>query len=212
MLNIYLIRHGQSVNNTQPEIIGGRSNETPLTLKGIHQATLLGRSFFQRKIIFDKMYSSRALRAIQTATLVSKEINFPIEKITQTNELLELDQGKWQGEKRKKIYDPSTIYEIETSNGHHRPPKGESQRDVEQRMFSWIDKAILENEKKDMTIGIFGHGTAFKCLLRRILDMSSIMTVKVSIDNTSVTHLRYNSRGWHLEFLNNTGHLLGECK
>lgn len=60
MLDIYLIRHAESEMNNNRHLIGGRSNYTQLSQRGIHQANLLGQRLKQSGIVFDNIYSSSA--------------------------------------------------------------------------------------------------------------------------------------------------------
>lgn len=205
-LDLYLIRHGQSVCNTQSEYVWGRSNDTPLTCLGEEQGRLLGRFLSRRSIRFDRVYASRAVRAYKTAESTCREIEFPLENIVLCDELLELDQGEWTGKLRVNVYTPETLNVINQSNGHFRPQGGESQRDVEQRVYKWVDKTFISSSQNSV-VGVFGHGVTLKCLLRRILDATSLMTHKICIGNTGVTKLQYTAQGWHVCYMNSLSHL-----
>ena len=87
MLDLYLIRHAESDMNNSNHLIGGRSNDTPLTKRGMSQAKLLGWRLKSDGIQFDKVYSSTALRANTTAQIVSGIVGYQLEKIVLSEQL-----------------------------------------------------------------------------------------------------------------------------
>lgn len=116
----------------------------------------------------------------------------------------ELSQGEWEGKLRSEIYTPEQLAEINSNQSLFTPPNGESQKEVEERMFGFILSEILSKHIEGNFL-IVGHGIAFKCLLRGILGISSQMAYKLTIDNVSLTRLRYDSeKGWFLDYLNKT--------
>lgn len=209
MLDLYLFRHGESEMNVQKHLVGGRSNEAKLTDEGESQATLLGKRIKQHKINFDLVFASSAQRAKKTAQLACQEINFPLEDIEYSDEILELSQGDWQGKLRSECYTPEVMKILETEGWDFKAPNGESRREVEVRMMNFLDTKImpLYDESKKINVAVFGHGMAFKCLLRAILDFDQSMTYKIVLDNTSITQLRFEKRGWFIEKINDGGHV-----
>ena len=93
MLDLYLIRHAESEMNHEGDLIGGRSNETPLSKKGMRQASLLGKRLKNSGIVWNEIYSSTARRAVETAIGVGEQVEYSLDDIVKTPELLELDQG-----------------------------------------------------------------------------------------------------------------------
>lgn len=83
---IYLMRHGETLFNTQKRVQGWC--DSPLTQKGIEQAQAVGAYFKRQGIAFDAAYSSTQERATDTLKLVTdtpyqqlkglKEMNFGI--------------------------------------------------------------------------------------------------------------------------------------
>jgi broad specificity phosphatase PhoE len=59
----------------------------------------------------------------------------------------------------------------------------------------------------DVHVAVFGHGVAIKCLLRGIMEFSANITWKIALDNTSITELGFDHRGWHLLRVNDVAHL-----
>lgn len=210
MLDIYLLRHAESKSNLDQHLIGGRSNETPLSLQGELQALWLGERLQKDSTQFNQIYSSTAVRAQKTVEIVCKQIGYPLENIIYSEKLLELDQGNWQGQPRDKIYTPETLAKINQDNWNFTPPNGESQRDVEERMYSWVEENLLTKYREgqiNFNTAIFTHGLAIKCLLRKIMGSNPAMTYKIVLDNTSITKISYSQMGWHLVKVNDAAHL-----
>ena len=204
MLDLYLIRHAETEMNKQPYLIGGRSNSTPLTKKGKEQATLLGRRL--SIIPINEYYSSPAVRAIETARIA----HGTLDDVIKTPMLLELDEGDWEGKLRAEIYTPEVLAQINADNWNFTPPHGESQRTVEKRMMSFVNDNLVIRYLQNVSCCVFTHGMAIRCLLRGVMDFSPKITYKIELENTSITHLKYSERGWHVITVNDAAHLMGD--
>jgi broad specificity phosphatase PhoE len=209
-LELYLFRHAESESNIKyQEVIGGRSDHVPLTARGEEQARRLGRRLHEGRVLIDEVYSSTALRAVQTATIALKQIYGPGKKeFIQAPELLELSQGEWEGRSRTEVYTPEVYKSMRDRALTHKAPGGESQEDVQRRALGWIEKNLMD---RDVRVGIFSHGMTIKCILSGILKSDPSLTYRLSIDNASITHLRYvqkgNHRGWAIRKINDVSHL-----
>ncbi len=207
VLKLYYIRHGQAVFNLKfSELIGGRTNDSPLTPLGEEQSDLLGQRFTLEGIHFDEVYSSPAVRARNTAERSTGFVGFPSSKITLVDSLQELDQGEWEGRSRSELYTPQMLAHINADNWNFCPPGGESQRQVEERQMNWIQD-LLVRSRKDFTVGIYGHGVALSCFLRGVMRFDPSLTYRVRHWNTGVTRLEYSSAGWSLICMNDSAHL-----
>lgn len=206
-VDFYFIRHGESDKNITPEIIGGRSNRSILTPKGISQAKALSERFKKENITFTKVYSSPATRAMHTCfqslTVLSENKKFEV-----VDDLQELSQGEWEGKIRTEVYTPQVLEEMRERHQFFTAPGGESQFMVENRMVKWLVKT--QNEIREGKIAVFTHGNAIKCLLRNILDFNAKLTWRLEIENTSITQIRYTDDGiWLPIRINDFGHLSG---
>ncbi len=209
-LDIYLIRHAESIMNVEhPELINGRSNESPLSDLGRIQAGKLGLYLAAEEVHFDEVYSSPAVRAIGTANLACYYVKYPLEKIVVCDELQEQSQGDWEGKPRAPLYTPDVIAAMNSDNWNFKAPNGESQKDVEERMLEWVNDKLLPRYEQGLTVGVFSHGMSIRCFFRGIMESSPKNTYKIEIDNTAITRFRYARNGWHLVTLNDTTHLTG---
>ncbi len=185
MKEIYLIRHAETEYNRLNDKIGGRSSHLHITEKGQGQAKRLREFLSKNNMIFDKFFCSTSVRAKETISFLVDDTN----TIIYSDELEELSQGDWEGLPRKEIHTEERLAEINANNYKFKAPNGESQEEVELRMYNFIAENILSKEQSG-TYAIVTHGMAIKCLLRKILDSNPAMTYKIAIDNTSVTKLK----------------------
>ncbi|TKG94299.1 histidine phosphatase family protein [Puteibacter caeruleilacunae] len=198
MAEIYLIRHGETDYNKHNSIVGGRSSHISINQTGIEQSQKLGE-WIKNNLSVDAVYCSTSNRARQTLKEVFKGEIYA--NVTLSENLEELSQGEWEGQPRDKIYTPEQIKIIKSDNYRFKAPGGESQEEVENRMFLILEEIIAEHT--DETVVIISHGIALKCLLRKILDSSPAMTSKISLANCSISKLRYSDEnGWEIRFIN----------
>jgi phosphohistidine phosphatase len=77
MKTLYLLRHAKS-SWDYPDL---SDHDRPLNTRGRHDAALMGQQMMSREICPDLVLTSTAVRALSTATLVSRELNYDLEKI-----------------------------------------------------------------------------------------------------------------------------------
>ena len=121
---------------------------------GKEQAANLGR--LNSNIKFDIIFTSDLVRAIDTANIA-----FPNVKKVQDERLRECNYGSLDGEDKKLI-----VYEDHIDNPF---PNGESLKDVEKRIQSFIDD--IAKNYKGKTIGIISHRApqlAFEVITKKI--------------------------------------------
>lgn len=205
---LYLIRHGESEMNTNTHLIGGRSNETPLTARGIEQARLLGKYFRENGIIPTHVFTSPALRTLQTADTTLSAMNINI-KPTIANEIQEMDQGDYVGRLRSEVYTPEVLLKIDKQGKNFKLPGGESMNDVGKRMLQWVELnvPVATAAEVEHTTFVFGHGIAIRTLAATLHDWSRAKTYEAVTENTSFTLFISQNDGWHLQALGSTPHL-----
>ncbi len=210
--------------NAMPDLMG-QSADVPLTDKGRKQALLLSKLWEKTGTIFDGIYYSPYLRALDTAKIATKNIlefrakvDEPVE-IIETDSLREYDAGDWLGVSRKKTLTEDVKYKMSVLNNVFLPPNGESQSMVERRASEWLEKTFIYNpfvygwyERKNspLQLALFSHGMTIKCLLHYILGFDQSLTWKIDISNTSVSKLSFDNEGWHVRSINDCTHLFLE--
>ncbi|NJM15105.1 MAG: histidine phosphatase family protein [Bacteroidales bacterium] len=73
LMEIYIIRHGETIWNTQNRIQG--QQDSPLTATGIEQAENVGKRL--QGIHFNILYSSDLPRAMRTSEIINKYVGLP---------------------------------------------------------------------------------------------------------------------------------------
>ncbi len=158
------MRHGQCIANTQPAFFAGRVPYSPLTLEGIQQAEMRGAYFRENKIGFDKVYSSAAVRAYETARLICREIQYPVNMILVDDGLAELSFGAIEGTLRDPITELYLRINFNLNLNGFKVEGGESRNDVAERMKNSIDSimqgAVALGYKNT---AIVSHGRAIQC-------------------------------------------------
>jgi broad specificity phosphatase PhoE len=210
--SLFLIRHGESEVNILPDHLG-QSPDTPLTSNGEKQAFLLRKHFEYKNIHFDRIYASPYNRAWTTAEIATE----PGTIIQSVPELREYSAGDWAGKSRKETINDSMYLKMGYLNNSFLPPNGESLNMVERRVSEWFEKEILYNKfvanhykgKYDnhFNIALFSHGMTIKAFLHYVIGFDKNFTWKINIDNTSVTKLSFDHRGWFVNSINDCSHL-----
>lgn len=161
-MRLYFVRHGESEANLLREF-SNSGNKHPLTLKGTQQAKTLARGL--ASVQFERIYSSPVLRAVQTAQILAKHLQAPVEI---TDALREWDVGIYEG-----TTDPAG-WELhrqvqEDWFFHHKfdskMPGGESFTDIRRRFVPFIDKLVQDGQSKERNILLVGHGGLYTAML-----------------------------------------------
>lgn len=95
MLNVYLLRHGETQWNADGNRYCGRT-DIPLTNNGISQAQIVRDQL--QPMHFDAIYSSPLVRAKQTAEIASSRKDIIVD-----NRLIEIDFGEWESKPKEEF-------------------------------------------------------------------------------------------------------------
>jgi broad specificity phosphatase PhoE len=160
---IYLIRHAETVFNTMPHLVGGRSNYTPLTEKGIEQSKRLGRILLEKGILPDVVHVSPAIRTLETARISLEEMGLDVEPIIH-DEIQEMSQGIYEGVPREQVYTPEVKEIIKKRGKTFKLKGGESMRDTGRRFNSWLVNNFghYHDDPKPHTHFVYTHGGTIK--------------------------------------------------
>lgn len=199
-----LVRHGESETNADGTRAGG--NDTRLTECGKIQARLVGRAYVEYCQPICHLWHSTLIRASETADILAREFADPSLKITSSNFLIERQHPEWEGKPYSEIDTPETIARMNLLGPDFTPPGGESFRDVERRMATWLGRTIKNGDTPTRIVAV-SHGHAIKCLLWHILRFDASFIWRIKIDNASITRLRWTDAGWFLDALNDVSHL-----
>ena len=88
MKTLYLMRHAKSSWDF-PEL---SDHDRPLNKRGRNDAPLMGQQLLSRDVHFDLILTSTAVRALTTATLVAREVDYDREKMQALAEIYKADR------------------------------------------------------------------------------------------------------------------------
>jgi len=141
MTTIYLMRHGQSQANVE-RIFANGDEGFPLTEEGIRQAEMAAR--FLRLKDIRRIYSSPILRAIETSSIVSSELEIEAKPLDEIREFHvgELEGKLIEGEAASAFL--KLVRDWIAGKKDERIPEGESHRQVITRFWKAINTIVDE--------------------------------------------------------------------
>ncbi len=165
-MKLYFIRHGESEANLLGEFSNSESKH-PLTERGMAQAQDSARSL--SGVQAAKVYSSPVLRAVQTAQIIARSLNAPLEV---TEALREWSVGDYEGTR-----DPAgwalhrQVQEDWFMHGklESRMPGGESFLEIRERFVPFIEGLLNEKEDSHRQIILVGHGGLYLAMLPEVI-------------------------------------------
>lgn len=93
---IYFVRHGETQANVDV-VFAGPHSSSPLTKEGREQAYREGERILRERLAIDRIVTSPAERAVQTAEIIAAVIGFDTAGIESDSRLLEYDLGELDG-------------------------------------------------------------------------------------------------------------------
>ncbi|WNS75920.1 histidine phosphatase family protein [Bacillus sp. DTU_2020_1000418_1_SI_GHA_SEK_038] len=157
MLNLYVIRHGETEWNKQKRMQCRLDSD--LTEKGKKDARLLGERLKETEFV--RIISSPSKRTYETAKLVVGETN---EAIETDERLMEIHLGDWQGkveEDIKREY-PDQFHAYWNLPASFESVDGESFHDVKERILEFLME--LERYTPSGNVLVVTHGVVIKAL------------------------------------------------
>lgn len=199
MLNIFLLRHGETQWNAEGNKYCGRT-DIPLTEKGIAQAqTVRGQL---RDVSFEAIYSSPLKRAFHTAQIAGGEKQVIID-----DRLIEADFGSWEGKTKETFIeeDPSVWkHWLDDPTISKAGGNGETALDVIHRVDEFFT-AVL-NKHASGNILVVGHNGVNRFYLSHKLGMNVKHYRRIVQENSSVTLFTLDKEGeLTLRLLNSCG-------
>lgn len=160
MSKIFIFRHGQSLDNKQGIFSGWR--DTDLSEEGVLEAQKIAEELKDESIT--KAYSSPQLRSVKTLEPV---LRFHPNIIPITDERIkERNYGDLAGKSKievEKHY--SKEYPLWHRSYDTAPPNGESIKDVETRVMSFLNELISTLKPTDVVV-ISAHGNSLRPMRR----------------------------------------------
>lgn len=197
-MKVYFIRHGQTDTNLLGDnaLLGG---DDSLNQSGQLEAKKSADLLLALGVKPDILETSPLIRARQSADIIAAALGIE-PRVNET--LSESNYGDWTGQPIKvaqTIWQPLTNQEIID----FRPPKGESWRDIANRLTEEVNrlKKVMYKEAVLVT-----HGAPIRFAVANLLNNhpESWFTVQSQYETGSISGLEYKDNRWQVVFLNRT--------
>ncbi len=190
MATIILLRHAHSSANSEG-ILAGRKVGISLSERGREESQDVARRL--SGIEFRHIHVSPLERCSQTLEplLKSKE-GSRIQTLTLEDRVIEMDYGKWSGEKLSKLAKKQLWKEIQTSPSKVTFPDGESFKAMKKRSMNLVNELL--KEKGDAVHLIVSHGDVIKVIVASLLGMKLDGFQSLVIDPASITVFQGNAK------------------
>ncbi len=198
MAKIYLVRHGESVANTQGKY-QGVSYDTPLSVLGLKQAAKLAKRM--KTVQLARIISSPLMRARETAELVSAVKNIPVYL---DKNIIETNHGVWEGMHKNEVAKlwPHVYKKWQKFPSQVKFPLGEYFLDTQKRVIDWWERL-----DKTEDILIVTHDNIIRILVAKILNRKLNRLWKYHLQPTAITTIEVTSATVNLCKLNDATHL-----
>ena len=201
MLEIYLVRHGETPWNNEGRLQG--SKDIPLSKRGFKQAERLADRF--EGLNFSAIYSSNLKRAEQTAATIARKNNM---EVIQKKGFREISMGDWEGrlwEELNQEY-PDTLQAWKEKPTMAAIPNCEGVVNVAKRGFKTLKNTALEHKDNDRIL-IVAHGLLISTILCRIEKIDLDDWFQMHQGNTAVNIIKFDGDQFESCLLNCTKHI-----
>ncbi|WP_240375797.1 histidine phosphatase family protein [Bacillus piscicola] len=199
-MEIYLIRHAQSLGNISGTIQG--CQDVLLSEEGKKQADLLSRYFMNVEL--DRLYSSDLIRAQETAKALEKHQKVKAETIPM---IREVNLGPLQGKTRQQIYEeyPETRKNNILQSGIEGT---ESEKEITERCYQFYK--LLRGIKEGEKAAFVSHGGFLTIFLMYLLAGEKWHTLHrpFYLENTGVSKLSWTKEKLSIHYINQYHHLI----
>jgi len=205
MLQIYLVRHGQTAWNHSGRIQG--HSDVPLDAVGLQQATRVAKWLARHVQAPLALYSSDLKRASRTAEIIAARLNTPLHL---TPALRERHWGAWEGLTREEV--------IERYPHHHftylydplagTPPEGEPMTAFWDRVQAFAHQLYAQYSEGELIV--VGHGGSLRIMLCDALAGDIQTYRRIRLDNAAISLIERAGERVQVALLNYTGFLKGE--
>ncbi|MDT3666015.1 2,3-diphosphoglycerate-dependent phosphoglycerate mutase GpmB [Cronobacter dublinensis] len=205
MLQVYLVRHGETQWNAERRIQG--QSDSPLTEKGEHQAMQVAQR--AKALGITHIISSDLGRTRRTAEIIAQGCGCDV---ILDARLRELDMGILERRHLDTLTDEEEDWRRQLVNGtpDGRIPQGESMQEVSDRMHGALN-ACLELPEGSRPL-LVSHGMALGCLVSTILGLPAYAERRLRLRNCSISRVDYQespwlASGWVVETAGDVSHL-----
>ena len=178
MAKLVLVRHGQSIWNSQNRFTGWV--DVPLSEKGKEEAYKAGELL--KDIRFDVAYTSALTRAQETLRIILETVGLLIPVIKDIA-LNERHYGALQGLNKDRARQKwgADIVHLWRRSYDIPPPEGESLKDTANRTIPFLERAIMGDIYDGRDVLVVAHGNSLRSIVMYLENLSPEEIVKVEI-------------------------------
>lgn len=199
MLNVYLLRHGETEYNADGNRYCGRT-DICLTEKGLKQAQAVFEQLKGKQI--DAIYSSPLERARHTAEIATGSKNVKTDE-----RIIEVDFGNWEGKTKEEfIAENALVWDnwMQDPGSSRAGETGETANEVVDRVNSFYNEMLEKHP--DGTILVVGHNGINRLYMAYKLGMELKNYRRIVQENSSITMFELDNNGeFSLKKLNAIG-------
>ena len=216
MINLILVRHGQSQWNLENRFTGWY--DAALTKAGVVEAEKAGSLIKSLGLNFNYGFTSYQTRAIKTFEAILETSNIEISNVIKAWQLNESHYGGLQGLNKEETAKKHGIEQVmiwrrsydtppppQNKNDPEHPvnsklykdidpkliPDCESLKDTYERAVPYYNQHIEPLLKKSENVLISAHGNSLRALCKKILEISDEMIVKLEIPTGNPIHIQF---------------------
>jgi probable phosphoglycerate mutase len=205
MLQVYLVRHGETEWNAARRIQG--QSDSPLTEKGVFQAKQIAERVRNEGITH--VISSDLGRTKRTAQIIADACGC---EITTDPRLRELHMGVLETRELDKLSSKEEAWRKQMVDGtpEGRIPEGETMSELATRMHEALNSCLnLPAGSKPLLVS---HGIALGCLVSTLLGLPAHAERRLRLRNCSLSrvdhqHSAWLANGWVVETAGDIAHL-----
>lgn len=179
MVNLVIIRHGQSVWNKEYRFTG--KADVGLSKLGVEEADAAGDRL--RDFPFDLAFTSHLHRASDTLDIILRNISLTNIPVYADMALDQNDKGLLEGYTKGEL---TVRYGKEKLKMWQKtfdvaPPEGESLKDTYHRVVPFYEEKILPQLKEGKNVILVAHGNSLRALMMHIENMEPETIANVNI-------------------------------
>lgn len=205
---VYFVRHGESEGNKKGLHQGPN---VPLSEEGVRQAQILAERL--KKHQPSAIYTSPMTRTKETAEIISKALNIPIEFWENLKEIRNPSEIWGEPSEDKKIIEIKKLARQKFIEGKERYSDEETFEELDERAKEVLEHLFLHH--KDQNVLCISHATMIKMIVLKAL-LEERLTPEIFlqlrehmwIKNTGITVMENTDKwGWTLVNWDDTAHL-----
>lgn len=184
---ITFIRHGSTLYTEESRLFD-EENYPPLNENGREEMVRIANWIKAKGLKIDKLYTSSALRNIQSARIISSICNEDYEVL---DNLKSRKSGQWSGLTFEQIEEkfPEMLTKFHENPAIFAPPGGETAIEVNKRVRETLNEIIEKNIGN--RIIIVTHAEVIQAAIQATLDVPPENQFKIYVPTASATQISY---------------------